>query len=76
MCMMCDEEAVYLDYIAYLHELLVQKRNAGEDTAEIEKVLADNGYVNLDAPDAKAEQAVASASISPSSPFSCDPVDE
>ena len=86
MCMMCDEEGMYLEYLAYLHDLAKRKKEAGEDSSEIDQILAENGYVNLDG--AKAGEAPAAQTLQadsppaafkpapPTSPFSCDPVDE
>jgi len=90
MCMMCDEEGMYLEYLAYLHDLAKRKKAAGEDTSEIDQILADNGYVNLDTANSESASAVAvqpdlmtpgllqtaSKPAPPTSPFSCDPVDE
>lgn len=90
MCMMCDEEGMYLEYLAYLHDLARRKKEAGEDSSEIDRILAENGYVNLDAANSEAAPAEAaqSGAMQPgampaaskpaisASPFSCDPVDE
>lgn len=76
MCMMCDEETLYLDYLSYLHGLLVEKRQAGEDVAEIEKVLSDHGFLNGPAKASLDPPQVAAPPANPASPFSCDPVDE
>ncbi len=84
MCMMCDEEGMYLEYLAYLHDLSKRKKEAGEDSSEIDQILAENGYVNLDAANSETSPAIApptgamqtTKSAPPTSPFSCDPVDE
>jgi len=72
MCMMCDEEARYLDFLAYLHALKMQKQAAGEDHAEIDRILTEHGYVNSGSADATAPAAPA-PKAGPTSPFSCDP---
>lgn len=81
MCLMCDQEGMFLEYLAYLHDLRRKKLAAGEDTAEIDAFLAENGYVNLDAEETPPSGQASSDNTdapptSPASPFSCDPADE
>lgn len=74
MCLLCDDEAAYQAYMAYLDAM--EKQGASPDLDKAMDaalaVVAQNDKARL----AKSPAGFSSNPLSPHSPFSCDPVDE
>jgi hypothetical protein len=73
MCLLCDDEKAYQAYMAYLDAMKSQGEGADSDKAMDAAIAVMTGNAKV----ADTTLSTHTPSLSkPSSPFSCDPVDE